>query len=426
MTAAPPSILVPVFLISLSIPLVYHLGPFRLSPYRLLLLILFVPLFVAWLSGRMGNKLTPDWLILGYALWSGTVLMMHHGVIAGGETAGLLLIETCGAYLLGRRYVRSPETFNAMVRCLFLLVLIFLPLATIESLSHRPILIDVARGLFGGAFEVLPAVNAGERLGLRRAQVGFDHPILYGTVCAMAIGVAFYVLGYGKAIFAKLAAAGLMVGAAGFSVSSGPLAAIATQLILMVWDGVSRSIAYRWRIFAATALAFYLVIDLLSTRTPFHVIVTYLTFNSSSSYNRILIWRYGSAEVWRHPVFGIGLGDWERPSFMSSSMDNFWLVIAVQHGLPGFFMFAGAVVLIIKGLSQLNIRDPKIQAQRAGILVSLGGLIVAGCTVHYWNAVYCSFMFLLGSAVWMIEQEPAKNTLPAPTRDLQPRRTRGK
>jgi hypothetical protein len=68
------------------------------------------------------------------------------------------------------------------------------------------------------------------------------------------------------------------------------------------------------------------VVDLLSNRTPFHVFVTYLTFSVETGYARIMIWNWGIAEVMRHPVFGIGLAEWERPLWKSGSMDNFWLV----------------------------------------------------------------------------------------------------
>ena len=51
--------------------------------------------------------------------------------------------------------------------------------------------------------------------------------------------------------------------------------------------------------------------------------MTYFTFSTTSAYNRIIIFEYGSAEVMRNPIFGIGLGDWIRPVWMSDSMDNF-------------------------------------------------------------------------------------------------------
>ena len=117
------------------------------------------------------------------------------------------------------------------------------------------------------------------------------------------------------------------------------------QTGLIGWEVLTRGIRARWRLLSLGCVLAYFSIDLLSNRTPFHVIVTYLTFNVQTGYNRILIWQYGSAEVLRHPIFGIGLGDWERPAWMSSSMDNFWLVIAVRYGLPAFILICRAVIL---------------------------------------------------------------------------------
>jgi hypothetical protein len=160
------------------------------------------------------------------------------------------------------------------------------------------------------------------------------------------------------------------------------------------------------------------IIDLFSNRTPFHVVVTYLTFSTGSAYNRLLIWEYGTAEVWRHPFFGIGFADWVRPAWMSGSMDNFWLVIAVRYGMPAFLLLAAAFVSMIGALGRLRIDRGKNHC-RSGLFVSLGGLIVAGCTVDYWNAIYCWLLFMLGCGMWMLEP-PTK----APSSSIAKRRDR--
>jgi hypothetical protein len=189
------------------------------------------------------------------------------------------------------------------------------------------------------------------------------------------------------------------------SLSSGALAALFVQYVLIGWDKITKTIAYRWRILSALIVSVYLLIDLLSNRTPFHVIVTYLTFSTGSSYNRILIWNYGTAEVWRHPFFGIGFADWEHPSWMSSSMDNFWLVIAVRYGLPAFILLAAAFIFLFRDVGRIKYTNNNIIKYRSGIFTSLAGLIIAGCTVDYWNAIYCWFLFLLGSGVWMLRDD---------------------
>ena len=57
-------------------------------------------------------------------------------------------------------------------------------------------------------------------------------------------------------------------------------------------------------------------------------------FNPQTADGRLIILEYGSAEIARHPVFGIGLNEWVRPWYKKQSVDNFWLSHAMRFGLP--------------------------------------------------------------------------------------------
>jgi O-antigen ligase len=150
----------------------------------------------------------------------------------------------------------------------------------------------------------------------------------------------------------------------------------------------------------------YVLIDLVSTRDPMRVAFTYLTFSSHTAYWRMIIWEYGMAEVFRHPLFGIGFEEWERPSYMySGSMDNFWLVIAVRHGIPAFLGFCLiAAVPVIKGFRKMarEGRAPRTEAY----MFALSGLVVSACTVHYWLALLVFFTFFCGMAPGCLNDEP--------------------
>jgi hypothetical protein len=263
---------------------------------------------------------------------------------------------------------------------------------------------------------VFPDGSIGGRFGLERAQVVFDHPILYGVFCASAFGLTWYAVGFGQPNIVRLTRVALVSLAAFFSLSAGAFAAVIAQASLIGWERATRDIRKRWRWLSLACICAYFAIDLISNRSPFHVIVTYLTFNVHSAYNRILVWEFGSAEVWRNPLFGIGFNDWIRPSFMSSSMDNFWLVIAVRYGLPAFVLFAAAIVLIFTSLGRARIADAEVKSCRLGVLVTLGGLIIAGTTVHFWNAIYCHFLFLLGSGMWILNQRETSYSIPVTER----------
>jgi hypothetical protein len=396
---AATSAFVPLFILSLALPIIFYAGPLRLSPYRVLLLALFLPCLMAWLAGQFGRVRLPDVLILMTCLWGMLALTINHGLEIAWQPAGILLIETFGAYLLARSLIRNEHGFRTMVGVLFWSICILVPFAVIESLTGRAIFVEVLQ-------TVAAVTTQGEtdmRYGFHRAQVVFEHPILYGVFCASGIGLTYYVTGPARSALGRLLWTAPVALAAMLSLSAGAAASIVSQVGLTGWDYVTRNVRHRWRLLGLLALVAYAVVDLLSNRTPFHIFVTYLTFSVETGYHRILIWNWGITEVMRQPLLGIGLGDWERPEWMSASMDNFWLVIAVRHGAPTFLMLAGAVAIIMRALGKARFDDESLRACRAGLLMTLAGLIIAGCTVHYWNALYVWFMFLLGSGVWMLD-----------------------
>jgi hypothetical protein len=141
-------------------------------------------------------------------------------------------------------------------------------------------------------------------------------------------------------------------------------------------------------------------------RRPFHVFVNYFTFSKQSAYNRILIFEYGTAEVARHPIFGIGLGDWERPVWMSDSMDNFWLVTAVRYGVPAFLLLVGLLLGILWKSGQRKNLPPEWRRARHAWAFTLFGITVAAATVHLWNALFVLFLFLIGSGAWLLDAKP--------------------
>jgi O-Antigen ligase len=396
-----------VFLISLCIPLTFLMGTFRMSPYRVVLLVSFAPALVAWLSGRAGKPTLIDFCFLFYSLWTALALF----VSAGGaisidvfQSAAIYILETFGSYLTARVYVTNYQQFLKFIKVLFAILLVLLPLALYETLTHKNLPLS-ALSFIGNSFKI---IDIGERMGLYRAQVIFEHPILWGVFASTMFGLLTYTLGHGKGIF-KRGSYGLMAAAATISsVSTGALISLAVQIIIMVWDYMTAKIKNRWRILGAIAIALYVLVDSISTRTPFQVFITYLTFSAQSSYNRVNIWIYGTAEVWRHPIFGLGLGlfDWIRPRFMNPSMDNFWLVTAVHFGLPAFISLSVGIIILMRRMGRANLPEVAMMSARTGLLTTYVGFILSGCTVHYWNSMYCWIMFLFGLGHWCLAYPP--------------------
>lgn len=392
------------FLIGLILPIQLFVGPLRLSPYRIVLLVALFPCLITLFSGRCGKIRLPDVLIFLYATWAAIALFWAHRVDAV-EPAGIHTVETLGSYFIARCYIRSAREFRKVVQILLIAIIVLIPVALFESLTDRNILLDA----LSTVFTVHARWDIEGRLGLQRAMAAFEHPILYGIFCASALGLVFYVLGHGRISPANCLRAGLVAIATFFSLSAGPLLALVSQFGLMGWDKLASRIPHRWAILCGLVLLAYVTVDLLSNRSPAEVFISYLTFTPRNSYNRILIWQYGTAEVLRHPVFGIGLNEWVRAPWMSTSMDNFWLAKAVRYGLPCFGFLAAALLTLCASVARMRVRDKEVKNCRLGWFVTIMGMVIAGGTVAYWNAIYCLFMFLIGSGVWMLDYNLTKN-----------------
>src|SRR4051812_2100250 len=93
------------FICTLVIPIVMNLGGFRLSAYRIVLLITLLPTFVAVLSGRAGRLRSFDILMILFVMWAVIAIFLAKGLDGGPQTSGIFVIETLGSYFLARTYI---------------------------------------------------------------------------------------------------------------------------------------------------------------------------------------------------------------------------------------------------------------------------------------------------------------------------------
>lgn len=380
-----------------------NLGGLRLSAYRVVLIVMILPMLLQLASGRRGKFTLFDGLILMHCTWAIFALINWGGLAQGIESGGIYFVECAGAYLIGRLYIRSHQDFVAMAYAYVGLVLATLLFTVPEALTGIHILHDSISGAFGGR----PAAYIEPRMGIERTFGPFDHPILYGVFSASAFSLAYFVVAEKRLSsfsgMAKVAGVGL---ATFMSASGGPYVVLMMQGFVAAWERALGKIQGRWAALFSLFGLTYLAIDLLSTKTPFHVFVNYLTFSKQSAYNRILIFEYGTAEVARHPILGIGLGQWERPIWMSDSMDNFWLVTAVRYGLPAFFLLLGVLLGLVWAVGHRKGLPEEWCRARHAWAFTLFGISVAAATVHLWNALFVLFFFLLGAGSWLQDARP--------------------
>jgi hypothetical protein len=190
------------------------------------------------------------------------------------------------------------------------------------------------------------------------------------------------------------------------SLSAGPFAAVAIQGFLLSWNGLLRGIRSRWKILIVFLACLVLLIEMVANRSALNIIVSFFVFDTASYWYRTLIWTYGSETVLNHPLLGVGLNDWERPAWMpATTIDSFWLYLAIRAGLPAAFLMLLAFLWIYLAVSLKNGLEGRLVEYRTGFLISMTGFFLVGWTGHFWDAAYVQFLFLMGSGVWMLDVE---------------------
>ena len=399
--------IVGLLLISLALPVYFNLGPLRLSPNRALLLLLFFPAMVGWLSGAAGRIRAADFWVVGLCLW-GTIAMFISAGVSTIQFSGIMTVETLGAYLIGRVYIRTEAQYRAVIRILGMVVLLLVPGAIIESFTG----IRIYNRLFDSVLPTFPWADYEKRLHMFRAQTGFEHPILFGVFTAFCFAPIYTnARATAERLKAWMRSSPILV-ATFFSLSMGAYLGIMIQLMLMAWGLVLRNVRRRWKILGILTTISYVVVDLLSNRTPFQVFSSYVAFDAHTAYWRVLIFKYGMENVWDNPFFGLGYYDnsWKRPDFMAtSSIDNLWLVFAVRYGIPGFILIFGVYLAVLIGLMRAKLINPILRSHRDALVFSFIGLGIAICTVHLWSSSFVFMMFMLGSGAWLSDDSSDGN-----------------
>lgn len=390
-----------IFILTLLIPtsISFYIDSLRITPYRVILIIFTVPSLVTLLSSPKYKLLVSDYLIMLYAFWAPIALLVNHDSSVAIESGGIHVLESIGAYLIGRIFITDIKKFWTLIYFISLIICLLFFVTLPEALTGKYII----RTLAGSETPFI-----GKRLGFHRAFGPFDHPIHYGVFCAGMIALSWTMLHSSSPVKKWLKTIWISICTL-LSFSSGPLSAVTAQFILIFWHSFVK-IKHRWKTFFAGLFFLYISISILSNRTPIKVALHYLTLSAKTAYNRLIIYEYGSQDVVDHPIFGIGHNIWSKPVWMhSNSMDTFWLYTAVTFGLPAALGIAGALLYMIIHLTQKKL-DHDLALCRNGWVISIIGLCMSAATVHFWNILHIYFLFLIGIAAWLVQHPGQSST----------------
>lgn len=419
-----PVTLAAVLLYLLLIPAQFNLtiAGIYLSPYRVFLLGASLYLLASALRQSI-RFVWPDLLVIGAVGWIWLASYMSSGsletaiIMGGSHTVDMGL-----AYFLARVSIQSTSDFRRFLILIAPGIILLSAVIVTESVSRTLILQPLASSITGMPMPIRYEV----RVGLVRGTASFPHPILAGIFVASFLPI--YLLsglrGWPK-ILSVIAALGGV-----FTMSSAAMLGVVVGGALTAYDWLTERIRnFTWQIFMVFSAMLYAVVE-LTTNTGFYgLLIRYASLNTTSAYNRVLIWQYGTENIAKYPWFGIGYSDWERPDWMhSGSFDHFWLIMALRFGIPETFMLLAATLI---GIAMIALRSRTMLPHDArllrGVAISLAVFALGVNSVSLWMSALAWFFMLLGLTVSLgtIQEAPTvrpwRAMVPAPPADRRPR-----
>lgn len=303
---------------------------------------------------------------------------------AGRAVVGssVLILEFVGAYLVTRTLPARLGPALSLARFAAGAIAVDALLGSLDTLTGRHIIHDIANVLshddYGWPLEF--------REGLLRAQGAQEHPILFGCVCCFGMLLSVSVLRGMRRLFALASCLAGLVSA----LSSAPIMGTLLGFGLLAYRRCTPGFESRWRLLGA-ALATFIVTLLMVSSDPFGFIFQHFTMDPQTGWYRLLIWQVAGALVLANPLFGVGLDDWARESWMPNTVDSIWLRNAMEFGIVGSVLIA----LVIIGACSRPIHPARRHqlpaAEQAlgrclGIIVFL--YVYLGFTVHFWGSAW--------------------------------------
>jgi hypothetical protein len=388
-----PGALLAVYVLSLLIPSEFEAGPIRLTPYTALLLVFILPLFAHFLrqvAEGTNRVIALDYMMAAHMALTG-VSIIHNNGFERTIFVFNQIVSLFGGYMVGRILIRRATDYALFFRWLLYGLLFWFPFAMIELVTKRMIISE----LLAHVSTVLPRAGNDPRLGLNRVQAFMEHAITYGLLCSVGVANSYYILR--DKFVSRYAQTGFFAFMTFISLSSAPVIALGMQFALMGWDRLMGGLRYKWVLLVVLLGASLLVVQLAAPRGIVGLVIENLAFDPATGWARTEIFEFGSAEVVRHPLLGIGLHEWIRPWYRTTSVDNFWLVTAMRYGLPALVLLAGGILLHLAIIASRPGLDPSMADLRRGYIITWMGVIFVLATVHIWGSAPLLIFCYLGA-----------------------------
>lgn len=375
----------PLILIAVALPGAQRIAILSLD-FTFVRIMILSTLAVAAMGGQLRaiRWQLPDKLLFSMVLWNLVASAVLSGGFGGLVTSAGGAIDTFGAYLVGRSYLRS---FADIRRLLLLLALLSLPMLAffiLEQLSGRNLF-----SIFGGVPEETIARN-----GRLRAQGPFLHPIMAG-ICWATILPCLIALWQGRAGARMLIAA---------SIVSMPVIVLATASstpVVALMCGFIGLAFYTWRRYMramVTGLVGLLLILHVAMDMPVWHLLSRIDIAGGSTgwhrYNLIQQAINHAGEWWAFGTTATAHWGWGM-----QDITNQYVLEGVDGGILQLLLFCSFLVVLFLRLGHAQRITHSVAESRLlwGMAVTLFVHSVSFLAVSYFGQMVCLFYVFTGA-----------------------------
>lgn len=364
----------------------FFLGPLRLEPYRLFLMLVTCYMFFNRSIYDEKDKVV---FFLGLYCFSALISFVYVHGASGIESSLILFMEVYISYSLGKFILGSLEEFKKIITFICMIFLLLSPFAAFEANNGYRILHVIVSDLFG----TYTIDNLGMdyyRHGLHRASTVFSHPILYSIIAVMLFP---FLLLFNSNKKRYKYAIGLVV-AMITSVTSAGILMFLIQIFMLVCRKIEGKFKHIFSSLVFISSFFYLLISFSSNRGPVLVLIQTLALNPQTAYTRYLQWYYAFDDIARNPILGNGFNEWSRPFWMPLSIDSFWLMTVLQNGYLALLPLCLAFFISMRSYwAAWRLKGELIYFL---FFISLFSIVFAGFTVDFFDRAQLMVFFMMG------------------------------
>lgn len=365
--------------------LAWFFGGMRVEPYRVFLLLSALGMAKTILTHKFTQA---EYALLTYcALCSASHLYLAG--VSGLQAAAILFLEVVVSYFIGLGIMGYVGTLRKVVSLIMLFFLCLVPFAIYESASGERLLHVFFANLAGTQTDHLVTENY-IRFGIYRASTIFAHPILYSVIAVMYLSLLFKLYRAPTTLLFCFAIAVAIV----TTVTS---AGILMCCLILTMYAIQKSTRYTPNIYKLIGFAvpsLYIFLFFASNQGPMTLLLGVISLDPWTAYTRQLQWDFATQAILQSPLLGIGMSNWPRPAWLSDSIDSYWLITALRHGLPALIALAIFFILSLKQYWTIFHRTH--DWLYFCFLTSISAFVLAAFTVDYFDRAQFMLFFTIG------------------------------